>query len=85
MEWELGILKGISKREKMLWGDGNIVGCEGGYMDVWVSQDSSNCTPKRRERRAQRLGVLWAGEEEVSQPEEDQKILGEGRLCGSVG
>lgn len=39
MEWELGILKvGIAKREKMLWGDGNIVGCEGGYMDVCVSR-----------------------------------------------
>lgn len=69
MEWELGILKvGILKREKMLWGDGNVIGCEGGYMDVWVSQDFSNCTPRRRERSKERkerpeVGcvVAWGG------------------------
>ena len=81
MEWELGILN-PKEREKMLCGDGNVLGCEGGYMDVWVSQDSSNCTLKRgyvrRERRAQRLGVLRAGAGEgVNQPEEDGKILGD--------
>lgn len=46
----------------------------------------SDCTPERRERRAQRLGVLWAGEEEVSQPEEDQKSLGDMvTACGLEG
>lgn len=33
-------------REKMLWSDGNVLGCKGGYVDVYVSQDSLNRTLK---------------------------------------